>query len=276
MNMRRITAGVVVGLMIAAPAWAQTVVSSVDWSTTVPLSGTVESGVVALEAGPGTHPITVFEAPALTGNDIVVTVDVAWDGLETPGFLELWAVLGDGSRFFSRTLDGDGVGVMKSSGDGTLQLPFFLDGTIPAALELNVVLPGGGRVEIGRVELIEFDGTAPTGSDGAWWSPEIAGIVGGIGGALVGLLGALVGGLASRQRARGFVIGTLRVGAVVGVILLGLGLIALTAGQPYEVWFLLLLTGIIMAAVFGGLTGQVTARYEASELQRMRAHDLVG
>lgn len=275
MKTRSVLAGVLLALAIAGPAHAQAVVTSIDWSTTTPLSGTVQDGVVVIDAEPGTHPLTVIRSPQLTGADILVTVEVSWDGLDPAGYMELWAVLDDGSRFFSRTLDGDGVGLMKSNGNGTLQLPFFLDGTVPAALELNVVVPGGGLVEVGGVELIDFGVSGQSEPDGAWWTPEAAGIVGGVGGAVIGLLGALVGSLASRQRARAFVVGTLKVGAVVGVILLGLGLIALTTGQPYEVWFLLLLTGVIMASVFGGLIGQVTARYEATELQRIRAHDLV-
>lgn len=273
--MRAVVAGVLMALTIAGPASAQAVVQTVDWSRTSPLSGTLEDGVVVVDAGPGTHPLTVIRSPQVTGADILVTVEISWDGLDQPGFLELWAVLDDGSRFFSRTLDATGEGVMKSSGSGTLQLPFFLDGAVPAALELNVVLPSGGRVEIGSVELIDFGISAQPESDDAWWTAETAGIVGGVGGAIVGLFGAAIGTLTSRQRARGLVIGGLKGGAAVGVILLGLGLVALTTGQPYEVWFLLLLTGVIMAAVFGGLIGQVTARYEATELQRMRAHDLV-
>ncbi len=275
MMTRSVLAGVLLALTLAGPASAQAVVTAIDWSTTTPLSGTVQDGVVVIDARPGTHPVTIIASPQLTGADILVTVEVSWDGLDPAGYMELWAVLDDGSRFFSRTLDRDGVGVMKSSGNGTLQLPFFLDGTVPAALELNVVLPGGGLVEVGAVELIDFGVSGHPEPDSAWWTPETAGIAGGVGGAFIGLLGALVGSLASRQRARGFVIGTLKAGAAVGVVLLGLGLIALTTGQPYEVWFLLLLTGIIMAAVFGGLVGQVTARYEATELQIMRAHDLV-
>lgn len=275
MKTRSVLAGMLLAMTIAAPAHAQAVVADIDWSTTTPLSGSVENGVVVLDAGRGTHPLTVMQSPQLTGADILVTVEVSWEGLGQPGYLELWAVLDDGSRYFSRTLDGDGVGVMKSSGDGTLQLPFFLEGTIPAALELNAVLPAGGRIEVGAVKLLDYGVVADAAADGAWWSSETAGIVGGIGGAVLGVLGALIGGLASRQRARGFVIGALKTGAAVGVAMLGFGMVAITTGQPYEVWFVLLLTGIIVAAVFGGLIGQVAARYEATELQRMRAHDLV-
>jgi hypothetical protein len=263
-------------VVLAAPAAGQEIVTEVDWATTAPLSGFVEDGAMVVDAGPGVYPVTVIADPALGGGDIMMAVGVVWEDLAEPGYMELWAVYDDGGRFFSRTLDAEGSGVLRSSGTGTVQLPFSLEGTVPNSLELNAVLPGGGHIEIGAVTLYEFGGTATLVDDSdAWWSNTTGGVVGGIAGSLVGLVGALVGVLASRLRARSFVLGTLKVGAAAGVALLAVGLFALVVGQPYEVWFVLLLGGVILAAVFGGLVPQVTVRYEAAELQRMRAHDLV-
>ena len=270
--------GVVAVMLVASPAGAQEQVAEVDWSTTTPLSGEVEDGRVVIDAGgAGVYPVTVLESPPLSGGDIVLSVEVAFAGFADPGFLELWAVYDDGSRFFSRSLDANGVGVLRSSGDDTVGLAFGLAGTVPSSLELNAVMPAGGRIEIGAVTLQEF-GAVPAlvGDDtSAWWSVGTASIVFGVAGALVGVLGALVGSLASRGAARGFVVPTMRVAAFVGIGLAGAGLVALAIGQPYEVWFPLLLLGVIMTFVFGGMSRTVEARYEARELQRMRAFDTV-
>jgi hypothetical protein len=268
--------------LAATPALATTPekVAETSWATETPLSGTVVGSTVVLDASQGgVYPLTVMEAPPLGGGDIVLTVDVAVDEVGSPGYLELWAVFDDGGRFFSRSFDNAGVGVLRSGVSATVQLPFSLSGTVPDALELNAVLPDGGRLEIGAVALYEV---TPGGAlfvedddDGAWWSDRTSGLFGGIAGGAVGVLGALLGGLASRGRARRFVLRSLVGGAIVGAVAVAAGIVAVVTGQPYAVWFPLLLFGVILGAVFGGLIPSVSARYEAMELQKMRAHDLV-
>ena len=274
---RGLVAGMIAVLMTAAPGVAEDPVAEIDWGTTAPLSGTVENGVVVIESSvPGVFPIAVIDGPALSGGDIVMTVDVAIRDMVEPAYLELWAVYDDGSRFFSRTVDQQGIGVLRDAGSGRVELPFGLSSTVPDSLELNAVLPGGGHIEIGAVVLFEVDGVVALvdGSDG-WWSATTAGIVGGVAGAAIGILGAVLGSLASRRAAREFVMATLKLGTAVGVMSAAAGLVALALGQPYEVWFVLLLLGAILGLVLGGLIRSVGTRYEASELHRMRAMDSV-
>jgi len=148
---------------------------------------------------------------------------------------------------------------------------------VPDALELNVVLPDGGRLEVGAVTLTEIRAGAAGGAtddDGAWWTPMASGIVGGTAGGLLGVLGALVGVLASRRKARRFVTGILVGGFGLGAVAVVTGLVALGTGQPYHVWFPLLLLGSILASVFGANGRTVAARYEAMELQKIRAYDV--
>ena len=265
-------------LATAACAPAADPVTERVWTTDAPLSGTVVDGTAILDAPQGgVYPLTVIDAPQLSGGDIVVIVDVIVGDVGSPGYLELWAVYDDGSRFFSRSYDAAGVGLLRSGRSLTIELPFALSGTVPAALEINAVVPDGGHLEIGTVALYELGGVSGLGlQDGdAWWSQQTSGLLGGVAGGLLGVLGALIGMFASRGKARRFVIGTLILGGVLGVVAAGSGIVALLVGQPYQVWFLLLLLGVILGAVFGGLVRSVSTRYQARELQKMRSHDLV-
>ena len=106
-----------------------------------------------------------------------------------------------------------------------------------------------------------------------WWSERDAGLIGGIYGVTVGLLGGLIGILAGFGKARRFVL-TLRASLLgLGVISLITGVIALAIGQPYAVYYPLLLVGIVLTAVLGSTWPILRRGYEQRELQRMAAMD---
>lgn len=90
-------------------------------------------------------------------------------------------------------------------------------------------------------------------------------IVGGGGGALGGILGALAGLLAPRGKAKRMVIGGFVLFVSVGVIFLAAGLYALASGQPYSIFYPLLLCGAIFCFVLGGLLPVVLKRYREAE-----------
>ena len=73
----------------------------------------------------------------------------------------------------------------------------------------------------------------------AWWGDRGAGLVGGIG----------------------------------GVISFIFGVVALTKGQPYAVYYPALLTGIVLPLVIGLNLRTIEARYREIELQKMRVQD---
>jgi len=254
---------------------AAPLVVEIDWSSDTPLSGTISDGRVILDqAVGGTYPVVVVAGPPVNGNNILMTVEVVVGSMPQPGYLELWVVLPDGGRYFSRSFDATGVGVLQSGQSLTVQLPFALDGAKPSALELNAVLPAGGRVEIGLVSVFDIGAEPILIGDDAWWSQEMGGLIGGLAGGIFGVLGALIGGLASRGRARGFVTAAMGAGIALGLTAAAIGVVALIIGQPYQVWFPLLLFGTILGGVFGGLRRSVMARYESMELQKIRAYDL--
>ena len=101
-------------------------------------------------------------------------------------------------------------------------MPFFLEGatSTPSQLELNAVLPSGGRVWVGPLRLVALEAAA---SSGAWWTDRTAALVGGIGGAMVGVLAAVIGSLASRGKAGRLVLGMMVGLVALGVVLLGAG-----------------------------------------------------
>lgn len=107
----------------------------------------------------------------------------------------------------------------------------------------------------------------------AWWSDRAAGFVGGIGGSVIGLMGALIGTLAGMGKARRFVLILSACLIGFGVIILVVGAIALALGQPYAVFYPLLLSGAILTLVFGGIRPGIRKGYEQREFQKMTAMD---
>jgi len=106
-----------------------------------------------------------------------------------------------------------------------------------------------------------------------WWSESDAAWMGGGAGGVIGILGAVFGIVAGMGIARRFIV-TLALGMFVfGVIVLLAGMIALANGQPYHVYYPLLLLGGISSFVFGFNYPFLKRRYEQIELQRMSAMD---
>ncbi len=108
-----------------------------------------------------------------------------------------------------------------------------------------------------------------------WFDPNKFGAYyGGIGGSLVGLfggtLGALSGYLGPRGRGRGLILGGFTFFVIIGAIHLAAGLFALISGQPYGIWYPLVLLGGIMTAVFGMLLPVVRQRYREAEMRDMQ------
>ncbi len=106
-----------------------------------------------------------------------------------------------------------------------------------------------------------------------WWSDRDAGLIGGIGGTTVGLLGGLIGTLAGFGKARRFVFALDACLVGFGAASLVAGAMALVLGQPYAVYYPLLLGGIVLTAVCGGIRPALRQGYEQRELRRMAAMD---
>lgn len=112
----------------------------------------------------------------------------------------------------------------------------------------------------------------------AWWTDQQAGLIGGLMGSLCGLAGALVGVacwlLIPRGRARRLVLGFMALMALIGIGLLAGGIVAIAGGQPYAVWYPLLLIGALNAGLFGGMMPMIAARYRQAERMRLQGEEL--
>jgi hypothetical protein len=226
-------------------------------------------------SGPGTLAVAVIETPAVSGDRYAIRGSVAHEGVAGEGYLEMWSVFPDGSRYFSRTLDERGpmAKLQGSSEARPFVLPFFLNAGAPrpVRLEVNVVLPAGGRVTLDDLSFVS--GAAATRAPGAWWSAEDAGRIGGAAGSALGVLGALLGTLCALGRGRRIVIGGMLALGASGLLALAAGAAALATSQPYGVWYPLLLPGVLASALGFGLLPIARRRYEARELRRIQALD---
>ena len=240
-------------------------------------AGGLPGGPLELD-GPGTKPIGVVEAPVIGGEPYAITGTVAYQGVEGIAYLEMWSVFPDGSRYFSRTLDTQGplASLHGTSPARPFTLPFFLTpgAPHPVRLELNLVLPAAGHVTLAALTL--RSGDAALRAPGAWWSSTTSGWLGGALGGAVGLLGAGIGTLSSLGRGRRVAIAGLLALGVAGLLLLVAGGVALVLGQPYEVWYPLLLIGVLDPVIAFSLLPGVRRRFEALELRRMSAMDGLG
>jgi MFS family permease len=109
-----------------------------------------------------------------------------------------------------------------------------------------------------------------------WFDPiRFGALYGGIGGGLLGslggVLGAAAGTLAPRGKGRSFILGAFTLLTVIGAGHLVLGLYALAVGQPYGIWYPLVLIGALLTLVIGSLRPVVRKRYEEAEARKMEA-----
>jgi hypothetical protein len=138
----------------------------------------------------------------------------------------------------------------------------------PTQLELELSLPGDGTVYLRPIKLLGFVGN--------WWSPPQAGLIGGIGGSVIGCFGALLGLLASKGKARNFVLTTMKIFIALGILLTIAGFVAVVSSQPYAVWYALLLPGVILTLVFSLTLPSIQRRYDELEIRRMTSVDAMG
>ncbi|MBI4748607.1 MAG: hypothetical protein HY774_08955 [Acidobacteria bacterium] len=265
---------------------AQTSVHRIDWSKMkaagTQLPGTLASGETPdkLEAlrienttnQPVTIKLATLEAPKLSQSKWRLTGRIRYQNVEGAGYLELWNHFNQGSYFTRSLADSGPMGKISGSSEWRdFVLPF--DASTGNAqlkltrLELNLVLPGKGVVFIGPVELHEGFGSA------GWWNDPSGAWLGAILGVSLGCVGAMVGILSSLGKARQLVLWLCQGGFVVGIVLLVAGLAALATGQPYGIYYPLLLCGTISGLVFGLNYRTLFRRYQELELRQMQARD---
>ncbi len=105
-----------------------------------------------------------------------------------------------------------------------------------------------------------------------------AGLVGGLIGGGIGILGAVygtvVGVFAPRGKGRPFVFAVHWAALAVGGVLVVAGVTAVITGQPYGVWYALLLPGLLLTVLMGTATPMIRLRYRQAEHRRLEAEEL--
>ena len=139
---------------------------------------------------------------------------------------------------------------------------------LPTQLELELRFSGQGTVYLRPIKLF-----GKASNFGSWWSPQQAGLIGGIGGSLIGCFGGLIGLLVSKGKARNFVLASVKCFIALGILLTIAGLIAMALKQPYAVWYALLLPGVILVLVFPLNLHSIQRRYDELEIRRMTSID---
>ncbi len=226
--------------------------------------------VVGTKAG-STSELIVCNEPGVTSHDYVVRGRVKYDGVVGDGYLELWNDFGDQGIYFSRGLAEWGP-MKKLTGTSDwreFELPFHANpGMKPRRLFLNIVLPGEGKVVVSQPLVV-----ASVSSSGQWWTNQQSGWVGGIIGTVFGILGGLIGLSCALIKSRTFTLILCLMGIAISGISLVAGIVAISVGQPYHVYYPLLMLGLVGVFVLGFNVRNISRRFQDEELRRMQAVD---
>jgi len=266
-------------------------VQAIDWDLTDPAALPAGAAIVRqnrdgrqisavkIKAGPSTEPIAVLDmnSPGISADEFALQGSLRYEEVKSPGYLELLVYFPDGRSFFSRALNSAGPGrrILGASDWRAFSLPFNTMGSAlkPARLKLNLILPQGGTVYLSGLKLTEAGG-GPGKSGRTWYSERNAVKIGGWGGAILGGFAGILGMLAGLGACRRFVTAALKAMLALGLLCLAAGAAALIHGQPYAIWYPLLLIGVILAAVIGFNYKGIQRRYDDVEQKRMKAKDL--
>ena len=113
-----------------------------------------------------------------------------------------------------------------------------------------------------------------------WFDPNAFGamagaIIGGGGGIIGGILGAVTGKLVQTGKGKKGLYLAYSIFFSFGLILLCVGLYALIAGQPYGIWYPLLLSGVIFSFVMGlGRFYLLPQNYRMVEARKLAANEI--
>lgn len=111
-----------------------------------------------------------------------------------------------------------------------------------------------------------------------WWTSQQGTWIGAIGGSAIGVVcgcyGGLAGWLAPRGIGKRFFLTLHAALILVGVVALVAGVVALTARQPYHVWYPLVLAGGLLGGVMGSLLPVMLTRYRQADARRLGAEEL--
>lgn len=147
-----------VAFIVTAPLVAQAQ-SEIDWTSTEPLTGTVVEGDLFVEVDEGgVYPLVVIDEPGVQPPRFQIDGRVRHEDVVGTAYFEMWTVLPDGSRYFTRTLAESGPlqSMTGTSEERPFSLPFELGdgGSVPTRLEINLVTESSGQFWVGPLSIV--------------------------------------------------------------------------------------------------------------------------
>lgn len=228
-----------------------------------------DQAVLRVEAT-GSHSaaeVLVLERPPLSRSVFELRGVVRTEGVDPAGMLEMWVDYGPHGRFFSRTQGQGTHAPLTGTSDGfrRFEVPFTgREGQVVERIELNVVLPAHGTVELGPIRLVEMDQEGLSAIRGPWWDQRTGDLITYVGSAGVGLLGCLVGLLALFRLGRGLVIALLNTMLVLSMATGLSGAVAMGFEQAGPVFFPLLVIGGVGIVCAVALYTPVRRRFDGA------------
>jgi hypothetical protein len=193
-------------------------------------------------------PIVTLDHLSPTSNNIAVEGQMQYEKVAGDAYLEMWTILPDGRRFFTRTLAETGPlqKITGTSGWRSFSLPFsFLDQSPKdVILEISIFMPGAGTVNIGPLRIVNLSPDVFR-EHHAWWSNQTGGWIGGGLGTAIGMMMALATVFSRRGVSRKPIMVILFVIFALGVICMAAGIVAVIETQPFPVYYPLLLIGLM-------------------------------
>lgn len=112
-----------------------------------------------------------------------------------------------------------------------------------------------------------------------WIEPawKFAAYFGGVGGSVVGVIGGVLGSCSyfvQKGQGRRWILGAYTAMVCFGVACLSVGLYAVATGQPYGIWYPLVLIGLCSSLVFGSLLPVIRHQYRLAEQRKIDAAGL--
>jgi hypothetical protein len=222
----------------------------------------------------GTFTLATCDHPELSEHDhmvhgqlieYVVRGRVKYVGVEGDGYLELLSEFAGGNCYRDHLKLG-GTAEWESFQIG----PPTQSGQLLRRLTLNVVLPAGGALTVAEPLVV-----TPRNVDSAWCTPAHAVWIGLGLCAVIAIMGGSAFLLAAWGKSRRLAMRLLVIGLAISGVSLIAGLAALCAGQPWPIYFQLLLQGGIGLVVWGANVPNILRYFHAAEMRRMSAADVV-
>jgi hypothetical protein len=289
----RFALSALVTMALTMAACAQQTVANLDWNVLQQSGKGAFSGAVTTANGKSIFQIGSTDAglettiltltnPPVTKKLYAITGQIKYENVGGDGYLEMWSYFPPAEagmpegKFFSRTLAQYGeMKIIHGTSDWRdFILPFNSEGAsgAPTRLEVKIVLPGKGNVSIGPLKLVVYEPNELGAIVRGGWTNGMGPVIAVTGVLLIGCFGVLLGWLAKNGRARTFVIVGLRAIALIGVLLIITGVLALVRGQPSAVWMPMLIFGAILASIHFQLP-TIQRRYEELEMRRINSLD---